>query len=250
MATFLTDDFESGSYARWTNSAQLARASANVASDRAYAGTYASKAYKWAGDDGYAQVRVDHATGGGLGTYHHFGFRLWFNGDEDPAVNVALGITASIVQIAELRNTAGNITFNMRFHNSAGTAYSKQFGVRMYGGAGVNYYDAAGIPRRTWHEVHVYTYLHNSAGHVQVWVNGNKRLEGNNIDTYVATATRAVIGIVAAPGSVDFGCFWIDDFTWDNATSPFPPGTESVPLSRKILSPALYADLCARGAPS
>ena len=187
---------------------------------------------------GSAYGLVALAVNIGLGDYFHAAVSLWFNDDatfptgnppdmSDHAAPWWLISSPSHLGVRMLETFDGDSAHQWELHSNAG------------GGSDAVVFEPGHL-RSAWKRYHVYGYVHDSAGYLQLWVDGVKLAEITGIDTYPGAVYDTVAAGLIARGNVtgtDIG-FGVDAIVINDDLSPLPPGSgEGAPLRRRIISP-------------
>ena len=178
------------------------------------------------GAAGTAYGYLDLTTDIGDGDYFHIGGWHWFARDWDFSTPSNPVISSNQVALA-LHDTVNskNIWF-VQVHdgNKDAGGHSKWQVVCSIGSDSAN--GEPGWIRGVWRAIHIYGYVHNTAGWLQLWEDGTCWIEITGIDTYPGSDwDRLTLGFAFEGAAANDVCHVFDDFIVDDEASPAPPGT-------------------------
>lgn len=198
-------------------------------------GTWAIELQANASSGSYAQARKDIGTSFTTGQHMHF--KTWLlacRHDSDWGSPIAPVISAAY-KFIEVSNTDGTQAWSLRFNGTNGSTKGKKMYFYINSAATSSPISADGLLASAFEQLDIYTYIHNTAGYIQLWVNGSKVIEKANIDTYIGKVVNRInMGCVWHSSASDRLCTYFDGdssgpMIWDNEASPDPPGDVARP---------------------
>lgn len=202
---------------------------------------------------GYAYSVLALDTDIGDGDYFHIGGHLFHNRDYDFSVpgRAAPILDSPMVAIGLYSSGASkSIRFYTR-NDLGGSGYANWTLWSNALGAGEDKvtFDPSWGPG-FWRYPHIYGYIHETEGWLQVREGGVTLAEITGIDTYPGSDwDRLVLGPTYEAHAVNEIFYAFDDFIVDDEASPIPPGSgDGHPLCRGIISPWYNNQRNCRGA--